>query len=147
MKKAFGIITMFVAIASMAFITSCTKDKEDLIVGKWKFEKANMTVTADDPEIQALIDQYLVFEIQELNEEMKSTQVEFKADGTYVATDEEGSNDSGTWEIKGDFITFDGETWTINTLTKSTLILESSEIYDDEDIAGTWTMTLEFKKM
>jgi len=149
MKKAFKILTLFVAIASMACVTSCTKDKEDLIVGKWKFYKADVSITLDDPEMQAIMDQYLAVEVEELNAEMQNDQLEFRGDHTCVNIDEDGESEPGTWSINGDQLTVDGELITIKSLTKKSLVLEMVEAYEDEEdeMTGTWVFTIEYKRM
>lgn len=148
MKKAFRIITLFVAVASMAFITSCKKDNENLIIGKWQFDNVNLSITVDDPEIQAMVDQFINGEILLLNAELKNTQLEFKGDGTYTLIDEDGTN-PGTYSIDGDKITLDGDLATIKTLTKNALVIEMSETLTEEDdgMDGTMVMTMEYTRL
>lgn len=149
MKKAFKILTLFVAIASMACVTSCTKDKEDLIVGKWVFDNATVSVTLDDPEMQAIFDQYLAVEMEELNADMQGDQLEFRGDHTCISIDEGGESEPDTWSINGDQLTVAGEVMTIKSLTKKSLVLEMVEDIDDEEdeMSGTWVFTLEYKRM
>lgn len=149
MKKAFKILTLFVAIASMACVTSCTKDKEDLIVGKWVFDNATVSVTLDDPEMQAIFDQYLAVEMEELNADMQGDQLEFRGDHTCISIDEDGESEPDTWSINGDQLTVAGEVMTIKSLTKKSLVLEMVEDIDDEEdeMSGTWVFTLEYKRM
>lgn len=143
MKKLLRVFAMFVAVASMTAFTSCSKDKKDLIIGTWQFEKASVSINVDDPEIQAFLDEFFSEEV--VNEEMKGMKIEFKADNTCVSYDADGEATS-TWTLDGDKLTIDGDSMTVKSLTKSTLILESNESFEEEGISAKIATTLEFKR-
>ena len=145
MKKLLRVFALFVTVAAMASLTSCSKDKKDMIIGTWQFEKASVSINVDDPEIQAFFDEF--FSEEEVNEEMKGMKVEFKADNTFVTYDADGEmEETSTWTLDGDQLTIDGDSMTVKSLTKSTLILESNESYEEEGVSAKIAMTLEFKR-
>ncbi|MBR6878455.1 MAG: lipocalin family protein [Bacteroidales bacterium] len=132
MKKAFSILTLFVVIASMASLTSCTKDNESGIVGTWKCTSA--VITYDDGE---------VFDATGF---IFNDDVEFKADGTFYMEDEY----EGDYTVSGSTLvlyagTADEEVYTIKKLTGSALELEAREI-DEEDPDFSCTYYLKFTR-
>lgn len=148
MKKVFRILTLFVAIASMTAITSCSKDKASLIVGKWQYEKGTISLSIDDPEMQEYFNQFLAEEENELNEAMKDAIIEFKADNTYISYfKDEPTGEPGQYSIDGDKLTMDGEVINIKSLTRSKLIWEVVETFTEEedDFNGSVVSTVEFK--
>jgi hypothetical protein len=149
MKKVFRILTLFVAIASMAAITSCSKDKASLIVGKWQYEKATIDLSIDDPEMQEYFDQIVAEEENAMNEAMKDEVIEFKADNTYMTYYKDEPEEPGQYSIDGDKLIMDDETFTIKSLTKSKLVLEIVETFTEEedDFNGTISSTLELKRI
>ena len=146
MKKILKVLVLFVAVASMATMTSCKKDNAAQIVGKWQFEQAAVSVSVDDPELQQMINEYISWMESELNSENRDLTIEFKSDKTCVSSSE-GYSEIGTWSIDGDKITIDGESMTIKELTNKKLVLEETEAYDEEGIAGSVTVSLEFKRI
>lgn len=146
MKKPFRILTLFVAVASMAFVTSCKKDNADLILGKWTFD--SVTVTATNADAQAEIDAYLPL----VEAIYKNLVLEFKSDNTLIVTggdlfDADDDDAVVTYSIDGNKLTItttydDGyvETSTVDikTLTSSKLSLEMTE--DEEDYSITETL-------
>ncbi len=146
MKKILNVLVLFVAIASMATMTSCKKDNAAQIVGKWQFEKATVSVSVDDPELQATIDEYVNWMEMELNEENGNLTIEFKSDKTCIATSE-GLSETGTWSIDGNKLTMEGETMTIKELTNKKLILEQAESFAEDGVEGNVNISLEFKRI
>ncbi|MBR6878454.1 MAG: lipocalin family protein [Bacteroidales bacterium] len=153
MKKVFKVLAMFVMVASMAMLSSCSK--EENIVGKWQFQAITMTVENGDPEIQQMFDA----EIALMNNFLKDMVWEFKSDNTLESSglDEDMDMFAGnaTYSIEGSTLTiFDAEypdepeTYEIVTLNGSKLLLRTSFEEEDEDgdiIKGTGT--LEFKRI
>ena len=153
MKKVFKVLAMFVMVASMAMLSSCSK--EENIVGKWQFQAITMTVENGDPEIQQMFDA----EIALMNNFLKDMVWEFKSDNTLESSglDEDMDKIAGnaTYSIEGSTLTiFDAEypdepeTYEIVTLNGSKLLLRTSFEEEDEDgdiIKGTGT--LEFKRI
>ena len=153
MKKAFKVLAMFVMVASMAVLSSCSK--EDNIVGKWQFESMTMSGENIDPETQQLFDA----EVALMNVFLKDMVWEFKSDNTLVASglDEDMDMFAGnaTYSIEGSTLTiFDAEypdepeVYDIVTLNGSKLVLSTSiEEEDEEGEIVKLTGTLEFKRI
>ena len=153
MKKAFKVLAMFVMVASMAVLSSCSK--EENIVGKWQFQAVTMTIENGDPEIQQMFDA----EVALMNNFLKDMVWEFKSDNTLEASglDEDMDMFAGnaTYSIDGSTLTiFDAEypdepeVYEIVTLNGSKLLLRTSFEEEDEEgdiIKGTGT--LEFKRI
>ena len=130
-------MAMLLFVVSMTTLTSCKKEKAQLIVGKWECVTANFTdegVTESVP--------YL-----------KGMTWEFKADGKVVADvpiddpDVEIIEADATYVVSGDVLTIksvesdgdiDTEKYLIKELTKSKLVLEER---DNDEV-----LVLEFKK-
>ena len=146
MKKILKVLVLFVAVASMATMTSCKKDNAAQIVGKWQFEKATVSVSVDDPELQQMINEYISWMEMEVNEENHDLTIEFKSDKTCIASSE-GISEAGTWSIDGDRITIDGDSMTIKELTNKKLVLEETESFDEEGAEGSMKVSLEFKRI
>ena len=144
---------MFVMVASMAVLSSCSK--EENIVGKWQFQAVTMTIENGDPEIQQMFDA----EVALMNNFLKDMVWEFKSDNTLEASglDEDMDMFAGnaTYSIDGSTLTiFDAEypdepeVYEIVTLNGSKLLLRTSFEEEDEEgdiIKGTGT--LEFKRI
>ena len=151
MKKVLRVFALFVAVFAMASLTSCKKDNADLIIGKWQFDKATITVTVDDPTYQEFLDAFFGDFNEEMNEEMKGATLEFKSDNTLIATSidsetHETETDTYSYTVEGDKLSFDGEVMTITTLTKKSLVLEMSDTFDEDGISGKVVEILEFKR-
>lgn len=153
MKKAFKVLAMFVMVASMAVLSSCSK--EDNIVGKWQFESMTMSGENIDPETQQLFDA----EVALMNVFLKDMVWEFKSDNTLVASglDEDFDMFTGTatYSIDGKKLSIvdaefpdEPEVYDIVTLNGSKLVLSTSiEEEDEEGEIVKLTGTLEFKRI
>ena len=133
MKKAFSILTLFVVIASMASLTSCSKDNESGIIGTWKCTSA--VITYDDGE---------VFDATGW---IFNDDVEFKADGTFYL---EGEYE-GDYTVSGSELilyagSYDEEVYTIKKMTGSAMEWEAREI-DEEDPEFNCTYYLKFVRV
>ena len=129
-------MAMLLFVVSMTALTSCNKEKENLIVGKWECTTATYTedgVTQSVPWLSGMV-------------------WEFKANGTIIAyaldEDDEEIDATATYVVSGDALTItsvdedgdvDSETYLIKELTKSKLVLEER---DEDDL-----LVLEFKKI
>ena len=140
MKKALKAMAMLLFVFSMTALTSCNKEAEKLIVGKWECTAASYTdegSTCSVPELIGMI-------------------WEFKANGDLIGTlldDEDDFDDiseTASYVILGNILTItstdldgdvDSDSYVIKELTKSKLVLED----DDDD----WdeTAILEFKRI
>ena len=157
MKKVFRLLTLFVVVGSMVALTSCGKDKQAQIVGKWQFVKASVSVSLSDPELQEYINQFISYQEAELNNDLETAMFEFKSDNTFVAYYDGEAESTGNWSLENNKLILSSieegesisEEFNIPTLNSSTLIMEAVESYDDEDevITGTISTTLEFKRV
>ena len=101
---------------SLVLMTSCKKDNETKITGTWDLE----TVTTKYYESGALVDTEV--------ESGVGTTLNFKSDGELVITTPIGTQ-SFDYTVDGDEITIDGETAEIRTLTSSSLVIYSKEVW------------------
>ena len=156
MKKVFRLLTLFVVFGSMAALTSCGKDNQSQIIGKWQYEKASISASLSDPQIQEMVNAFIALQEEELNEELKSGMIEFKSDNTFVSYYNGEAEVTGTYSFENNkLIMVDpneegdlaNEEFTVKTLTGSQMILESVELYDNEGVTGTITTTIEFKRV
>jgi hypothetical protein len=128
MKKFFSLGLIATVLAVFTF-SSCSKDDDDSIVGKWKLE----TMKIEGSGVSMSVN------VAELG---GSDIIEFKSDGTYVSTsvDEDGDTEvvTGTYSVSGSVITAifsDGDSSKINfSLSGNTLEFYEEGYYDaDED--------------
>ena len=129
-------MAMLLFVMSMTALTSCNKEKTNLIVGKWECTTATYTeagVTQSVPWVIGMV-------------------WEFKSDGTVISNsidiDDEEIEVSATYVVTGDALTITGvdedgdidtETYLIKELTKSKLVLEER---DEDEL-----FVIEFKKI
>lgn len=133
MKKAFKVLTMVCLVATMALMSSCAKDKEDLIVGSWKL--TNVESTPANPFAQILVNN------------MSFT---FNADKTgTVAVTVFGENDESacTWSIDNDKLTIkyvdeeDDEPIVADILSLDKKELKIQSVEEEEGVRVTMDMT------
>ena len=96
---------MLLCVASMATLSSCSKDNEDLLIGKCEVEKCSQTINGNVTDLSAYIGKIW----------------EFKTGGMLTV-----NGDDVNYSINGNNITIIGGIWsgTITTLTKSELVLD-----------------------
>ena len=133
MKKLYSILTLFVVLASMASLTSCSKDNSGSIIGTWKC--TSVVITYDDGE---------VFDATGW---IWNDDIEFKADGTFYMEDEF----EGNYTYTGNTLvlysgTEDAESWTVKKLNGSVMEMEAREI-DDEDPEFNCTYYVKFTRV
>ena len=135
-------MAMVLFVISMTALTSCTKDNSDLILGKWKFDKATMSYGGQTVQLTAA-DLADMMNFQGSSDEFV---VDFKSDGKVYASDEpEPANytlDGSKLTVFTPEITF---RMTITKLTSSTLVVEP-ELDDDEMPEGA-KAEIRFKKV
>ena len=137
MKKALKAMAMLLFVFSMTALTSCNKEAEQLIVGKWECTAATYTDEGSTYSVPELIGMIW----------------EFKANGDLIGTLLDVEDDDYTAEasyvILGNILTItstdldgdvDTESYVIKELTKSKLVLEETNEWDE-------TAVLEFKKI
>lgn len=139
MKKVLSILTMFVVIASMTALTSCSKEKN--IIGKWAF--SSVSLDYDGPNASEW--NAIVAELEaEENEDMKGQTWEFTETKLTVAQD--GYTMTVDYVIDGDelVISLAGEElsrYDIDKLTSRKMVLSMSETDGDETFTETWEFT------
>lgn len=124
MKKFFSLGLIATVLAVFTF-SSCSKDDDDSIVGQWKLE--TMKIEGSGVSINV--------NVAELG---GSDIIEFKSDGTYVATsvDEDGDTEvvKGKYSVNGSVLTAtydDGDSEKINfSLSGNTLEFYEEGYYD-----------------
>ncbi len=130
-------MVMLLFVFSMTALTSCNKEAENLIVGKWECTTATYTDEGSTYSVPELIGMIW----------------EFKANGDLIGTLLDVEDDDYTAEasyvILGNILTItstdldgdvDTESYVIKELTKSKLVLEETDEGDE-------TAVLEFKKI
>ena len=130
-------MAMLLFVFSMTALTSCNKEAENLIVGKWECTTATYTDEGSTYSVPELIGMIW----------------EFKANGDLIGTLLDVEDDEYTAEasyvILGNILTItstdldgdvDTESYVIKELTKSKLVLEETDEWDE-------TAVLEFKKI
>lgn len=133
-------MAMVLFVIGMTALSSCTKSKENLILGKWKLESVSATYGGQTFEmsVSELIEMFGAFGAADV----ENVYIEFKDDGKVYSEGE-----SASYTIDGDKISIvdEGEVFvaTITELTSSALTLEETEV-DDE--VGEITIALHFKK-
>ena len=131
-------------VMGMTALTSCTKSKEKLILGKWKLENvsasfAGQTFNMSVSELIALL------ELEDEEVDVEEVILEFKNDG-YVYFQGEGVR----YTVDGDILTLEEDEnrtlqATITEITKSEMTLEGEE--KDEETGMTIVFGLYFKKV
>ena len=148
MKKALKIMAMVLFVVGMTALSSCTKSKEKMILGKWELEKVSASMGGYTFQITA--DQLMEM-LGEYGEEVGDVDeviLEFKNDG-YVYFQGDGTR----YVLEGDKLTLEaGEDTleaTIIELTDSSLTLEGTESEFDEETGMTMKITfnLYFKRV
>ncbi len=131
MKKAMKIMAMVLFVVGMATLPSCTKSNADLILGKWKLDKATasfggQTFTMSVSDLAAMMGSEI--DVDELV-------VEFKNDGKVYS---EGETEPARYTIDGDKLSIITPEETINMiitkLNRTDLVLDM--IIEEEEMEG-----------
>ena len=113
---------MVLFVVGMTTLTSCTKDNSDLIIGKWKFDKATVSFGGETIQMTAA-DMLAMMNYNGLSED--DFIIEFKSDGKVYAGDEPGP---ANYTVDGNKLTVITPETTfqmiITKLTNTTLIVE-----------------------
>ena len=141
-------MAMVLFVVGMTALTSCTKSKEKMILGKWELEKVSASMGGYTFQITAneLISMLEAYEGE--FEDVDEVILEFKNDG-YVYFQGDGAR----YVLEGDKLTLEaGEDTleaTIIELTDSSLTLEGTESEFDEETGMTMKITfnLYFKRV
>ena len=121
-------MAMVLFVVGVTALTSCTKDNSDLILGKWKFDKASVSFGGESIQMTAA-DLLAMMELNGLSED--ELIFEFKSDGKVYAGGESGpanyTVDGNKLKVIAPDSTFD---MIITNLTNTTLIVEPQ--FDDQ---------------
>ena len=133
MKKIVKVLAVVLFVVGMTALTSCSKDKTELILGKWKMTK--ITGTTQGMTYTISMDEFMeAYGVEDAEDFI----IEFKSDGMVYAGDE-----ASPYSIVGNKLTIsedeDEIEMTIEKLTSAKLILGHTE----EDV----DMSIEFKKL
>ena len=132
-------MVMLLFVVSMTALSSCNKEAENLIVGKWECTTATYTDEGSNYSVPELIG--MVWEFKANGDVIGIIPEDLDEGDDYIAT--------ATYVILGNVLTitstdFDGdidtESYVIKELTKSKLVLEETDEWDE-------TAVLEFKKI
>ena len=136
------LLAMVLFVIGMTSLTSCTKDNSDLIIGKWKFDKASVSFGGESVEMTAA-DLAAMMNLNGFSED--EFIIEFKSDGKVYASDEP---EPANYTVDGNKLTVftPEETFKMNItkLTNTTLIVEPE--FNDEMPEGAKT-EIRFKKV
>lgn len=109
MKSTLKFLAMLLCVVAIASLSACSKDNEDLIVGKWKL----IANSADNVNWQEITDDYFIITY------------DFRSDGTFTCV-----GLSGTYSIDGSTLIMDAigypVTLKIISITDSELIWEDT---------------------
>ena len=109
---------LLLIIATYAFISSCSSDPSEMIVGKWKIADIKTSTEISEDQMDAYNEQI---------EEMKnSSKITFKADGSFEQTILEETS-TGNWKISED-----GKTLTKKNEDGSSENLKIEKLTNDE---------------
>ena len=131
MKKAIKLMAMVLFVVSMTALTSCTKDNDKLILGKWKLQSVTYQSAGQTVELT-------IAQMAALNgEEITDFFVEFKSDGYVYASASIYFDEQGTrYSIEGDtlFIHEEGEDMEIDIveLSNKKMSLGKADVDDDD---------------
>ncbi|ADR20926.1 hypothetical protein MATR_14480 [Marivirga tractuosa] len=150
--KKFNLLTvLFLGLFVFQACNSDEKATEGEIEGKWNVSDLSFDFTingedfsdyfSDDPSTADLVESILTASYQD----SFGGTLEFKSDGSYVATGDNNSTDEGTWSVNSDgtVLTLDGGTaeefaFDIVTSTNSSLVLQFTQTESqDIDFDGT----------
>ena len=142
MKKAMKIMAMVLFVCGMTALTSCTKDNSDLILGKWKFDKATVSFGGETIQMTAA-DLAAMMDLNGMSDD--ELIFEFKSDGKVYAGGESGpanyTVDGNKLKVISPDTTFE---MIITKLTNTTLIVEPQ--FDDSMPEGAKT-EIQFKRV
>ena len=142
MKKAMKIMAMVLFVFGMTALTSCTKDNSDLILGKWKFDKATVSFGGETIQMTAA-DLAAMMDLNGMSDD--ELIFEFKSDGKVYAGGESGpanyTVDGNKLKVISPDTTFE---MIITKLTNTTLIVEPQ--FDDSMPEGAKT-EIQFKRV
>lgn len=147
MKKTMKIMAMVLFVFGMTALTSCSKSKDKLILGKWELQSLSVSSEGFNMEM-TVEDFYAMMGVNE--DEIEDVIFEFRSDG-YVYMDGEGA----PYSIEGDKLIIEDvdeseqmveyETMIISELTDKALTLEQTEY--NEDLGGNMTVAMHFKRV
>lgn len=152
MKKAMKIMAMVLFVIGMTALTSCSKGKDKLIIGKW--EISSISISGGGYNMDLTMEEF--YELLGADaEDAEPIVLEFRNDGKVYMVDTEDDVEEGLpYSIDGDKLTVqvtdeegneEYETMIIKELTEKALTLERTGMVEELD--DDMTVALHFKKV
>ncbi len=152
MKKAMKIMAMVLFVIGMTALTSCSKGKDKLIIGKW--EISSISISGGGYNMDLTMEEF--YELLGADaEDAEPIVLEFRNDGKVYMVDTEDDVEEGLpYSIDGDKLTVqvtdeegneEYETMIIKELTEKVLTLERTGMVEELD--DDMTVALHFKKV
>jgi uncharacterized protein (TIGR03066 family) len=152
MKKAMKIMAMVLFVIGMTALTSCSKGKDKLIIGKW--EISSISISRGGYNMDLTMEEF--YELLGADaEDAEPIVLEFRNDGKVYMVDTEDDVEEGLpYSIDGDKLTVqvtdeegneEYETMIIKELTEKALTLERTGMVEELD--DDMTVALHFKKV
>ena len=134
-------MAMVLFVVGMTTLSSCTKSKAELILGKWQFDKA--VASYGDESFQMSASDLVA--MLDMSIDVEDLVIEFKSDGRVYAA---GESEPASYTIDGDKLTIitpeESFQMVITKLTSTMLILEPQyEVEDMEDVK----VEIDFKRV
>jgi len=119
-----------------------TPDNAELILGKWQFENGTYQVISDDTWFQ----EYAQETYGHFNEDLAGVIFDFKTDNELFMVFP-GNTEACSYSLDGDQLSFEGEDYTIKTLTNDSLVFSwSSDTIYVNYVSGIVIQTYYFKR-
>lgn len=152
MKKTMKIMAMVLFVIGMTALTSCSKGKDKLIIGKW--EISSISISGGGYNMDLTMEEF--YELLGADaEDAEPIVLEFRNDGKVYMVDTEDDVEEGLpYSIDGDKLTVqvtdeegneEYETMIIKELTEKALTLERTGMVEELD--DDMTVALHFKKV
>ncbi|MBR3709820.1 MAG: lipocalin family protein [Bacteroidales bacterium] len=152
MKKAMKIMAMVLFAIGMTALTSCSKDKDKLIIGKW--EISSISISGGSYNMDLTMEEF--YELLGADaEDAEPIVLEFRNDGKVYMVDMDDDVEEGLpYSIDGDKLTVqvtdeegneEYETMIIKELTEKAMTLERTGMVEELD--DDMTVALHFKKV
>lgn len=152
MKKTMKIMAMVLFVIGMTALTSCSKGKDKLIIGKW--EISSISISRGGYNMDLTMEEF--YELLGADaEDAEPIVLEFRNDGKVYMVDTEDDVEEGLpYSIDGDKLTVqvtdeegneEYETMIIKELTEKVLTLERTGMVEELD--DDMTVALHFKKV
>jgi hypothetical protein len=138
MKKAMKIIAMVLFVVGMTALTSCTKSKEKLILGKWEIESISITVGGMTMHMTpAQLAQMYGIPVEG---ELDAAILEFKNDGYVYYRDEKVEYTIVDDQLSMMLFEDDPFVGTITELTDKEMIVEANDYNEESGVTSVFAV-------